>query len=181
MALAPVTSSSGAPLAQARSSGWTASGLAATPRQTVEGRDGEIKAELGSRLVEVTGSFDRAGDSLLSIVLADVYLSGWVAQNGLAVSQRSETKGVGIKGNAPSCSYVFPHIMVRGITSRLADAGGNGFELKKKQESDPVILTLLRRPTQLCLVFAIPSQPVRAVTLRVASEEFKILVADEKR
>ena len=166
---------------QGSSSRWTAAGLVATPRATVEGeREGTLTAEAGARLVEVTGAFDRAGASAPSVALPDVNLSGWVTVEGLTVTQRSGVMAVGVKDNTGACSYLFPHLRVRGVTSRLADAAGNGIELKKNEEKDPAVVTLLKRPAQLCLVFQIPSGPLRTVTLRVGSDEFRVTVGNGK-
>ncbi len=166
---------------QGTSSVWTASDLLATPTTTVSGGEGKLTADAGARLVEVTGAIDRGGTAAPSAALSDVNLSGWVTRDGLTVSRRSVVMAVGIKDNTGTCSYLFPHVRVRGVSSRLADAAGNGFELKKEGENDPAVITLLKRPTQLCLAFQIPARPLRTVTLRLGSNDFKVPVGPDRK
>ncbi len=165
---------------QGAASPWTASDLGARLTLEITGSEGKLTAEARGRIAEVTGSFDRAGAVAPSIAVSDVNVTGFVTQDGLTVSQRSGAVGVGIEDNTKTCSYLFPHTRVRGVSSRLEDAAGHGFELKKERENDPAVVTLLKRPTVLCLAFQVPDRSLRNIKLRLGSNEFTIAVTSAK-
>lgn len=174
-----VFSGTGGVANQGAASPWTASDLAAKLTVEITG-EGKLTAEAQGRIAEVTGSFDRAGAAAPSIALSDVNVTGFVTQDGLTVPQRSGAVAVGIKDNTGTCSYLFPHTRVRGVSSRLEDAAGNGFELKKDRENDPAVVTLLKRPTALCLAFRVPERLLRNIKLRLGSNEFTVAVTSAK-
>ena len=66
--------------------------------------------------------------------VTDVYIEQWTTPQGFTVRGRGELRGVGLKAAKEPCSYLFPHIRIRRVTSKLEDVDGNGVELAKHEE-----------------------------------------------
>jgi hypothetical protein len=107
-------------------------------------------------------------------------LTRWSTETGLTVSRRCELVAIGIKGDDGNCYYNFPHRIVRKFSTRLADRTGNGYELKKGEESDPAVVTLLKNPARLCLAFGVTVKAARNFNIYFDGSEYSIAVVAPK-
>lgn len=170
--------------AQNKDQNWSALNLSATLRETIAGAggatgEGDLNAELGS-ILEVNGEFGLSNIESPSISLADIYLTGWVTEDGLTVLRRCELVAIGTKDNSGNCRYDYPQRIVQHFSTRLAGPTGDGFELKKAEKSDPTIVTLLKNPCRLCFAFGVPVKAARSFTLYFGGVEYSIAVVSSK-
>jgi hypothetical protein len=159
---------------------WSALNLSASLREKIAGAggvtgEGELNAEAGS-ILEIDGEFGLPNVDSPSFNLGNVYLMGWSTETGLTVSQRCELVAIGIKDSSGNCRFDFPQRIVQHFSTRLAGPFGDGYELKKEKESDPIIVTLLKNPCRLCLAFGVPVQAARSFRLYFDGSEHSIIV-----
>lgn len=135
--------------------------------QRIIGSSAEAKAEPGSAILEVVGTFGHRGNDRPSLTVPEINVTIAADVKALTTSQRFPLLAVGLRGSDEKCHYDFPHTLVRGVTTQLEDAVGNGYELKKDKEADPAVVTWKKNPSRLCFAFNVPGGSTKAAALQL--------------
>ena len=69
---------------------------------------------------------------------------------------KADLAGVGIPGKTGACSYELAKGLVSGFVG-VSDDSGNGFDLGRKVETEPLGIKLKHNPARLCLAFIVPN------------------------
>lgn len=149
---------------QEQKSMWSARELTGTLSERIKDVSGEShKAEKGT-ILEVTGSFSASDLKKASLDLSSVVLTATSVADGKKTSVKAKLLGICLFRKPENRLYHLPKQLGQGTLTEESDVGE--FKWTREKEGAPLIFSLVKSPTQLCLAFEVPKDAKATYELR---------------
>lgn len=146
---------------------WKVEDVKSSLKESIKFMFQEFKPKEGI-LLEITGTFTATDLKNASLDTSEIFLT---ITSG-AQTKKIELTGIGIVGEDGKTGYIIPEMVSKG--GATITQGSQVFKFNREEKEGPVVVTILRDSTRLCLAFIVPQDSKEEYELQFGNLKVKV-------